>query len=98
MKHLTEKDLLSLASKLIINIPDPRNAEEYYQSFIIKKIIKSIKQSEIINYQPKTFQNPNIVDIKSVITKHPQTSGKLSKTIRKVEKVDSSEKVLNENM
>ena len=68
MKHLTEKDLLSLASKLIINIPDHRNAEEYYQSFIIKKIIKPIKQSEIITYQPKTFQNPNIVDTKSVIT------------------------------
>ena len=90
MKHLTKKDLLSLANKLIKNIPDPRNAKEHYQSFIIKKNRKSVKQSEIITYQPKTFENPNIVDIKSVITEHPKTSHKLSKTIRQAEKVGSN--------
>ena len=35
----------------------------------------------------KTFENPNIVNIKSVIIEHPKTSHKLSKTIRQTEKV-----------
>ena len=47
-------------------IPDPRNAKEHYQSFIRKKTTKSVKQSEMITYQTKTFENPNIVDVKSV--------------------------------
>ena len=68
MKHLNKKSLLLLANKLVKNIPDSGNAEEYYQSFIIKKNRKSVKQSEIISYQTKTF---DIVDIKSVITEHP---------------------------
>ena len=43
------------------------------------------------NYlQPKTFENPNSVDIKSVITDHPKTSQKLSKTTGKGEKVGSN--------
>ena len=29
---------------------------------------------KIITYQPKAFENPNIVDIKSVITENPKTS------------------------
>ena len=37
--------------------------------------------------RPKTFRNPKIVDIKSVILEHPKNSHKLSKTIRKTEKV-----------
>ena len=41
----------------------------------------------MITDQPKTFENPNIVYITSVITKHPKTSQKLSKIIRKDEKV-----------
>ena len=44
-------------------MPDPLNAKEHYQSFIRKKNTKLVKQSEIITYQPKTFQNPNNVDI-----------------------------------
>ena len=52
--------------------------------------MKSVKQSEIITYQPKKFQNPNIVDIKSVITGHPKISHKFSKTIRKGKKVESN--------
>ena len=47
-------------------IPDPCNAKEHYQSFIRKKNTKSVKQSEIITYQPKTFENPNIVDVKTL--------------------------------
>ena len=41
--------------KLIKKIPDSRNANEQYQSFVIKKNRKSVKQSEIITYQPKAF-------------------------------------------
>ena len=75
-----------LANKLIEKIPDPRNAKEYYQLFMRKKNTKSAKQSEIITYQPKSFENPNIVNIKSVIIEHPKTSHKLPKAIRYTEK------------
>ena len=89
-------------------ILDPRNAEEH-QSFLRKKNRKSAKQSDIITYQPKTFENPSIVDIKSVITEHSKNLHKLSKTIRKSEKLGSNsslysdtkkinfENILNEN-
>ena len=62
-----------IAYKLVENISDPRNAKEHYQSFIRKKNTRSVKQSEIIAYQPKAFENPNIVDKKSVIIEHPET-------------------------
>ena len=45
-----------------------------------KKNKKSVKQSKVITYQPKTFENPNTVDVKSVITGHPKNSQKLSTT------------------
>ena len=67
MKHLNKNDLQLLANKLIKSIPGLCNAKEYYQSFIIKNNRKSIKQSEIITYQPKSFEKSGIVDIKSVI-------------------------------
>ena len=70
-------------------ILDPRNAEEH-QSFLRKKNRKSAKQSDIITYQPKTFENPSIVDVKSVITEHSKNLHKLSKTIRKSEKLGSN--------
>ena len=54
------------------------------------KNTKSVKQSEIITYLLKPFENSNIVDMKSVITKHPKTSYKLSKTLRQAEKVRSN--------
>ena len=77
-----------LVNKLIEKIPDPCNAKEHYQSFIRKKNKKKIvKQSELITYQPKTFENAITVYIKSVITKHPKISHKLSKTIRQAKKV-----------
>ena len=89
LKHLNRKGLLLLANKLIEKVPDPRNAKEHYESFLRKKDRKSVKQSKIITYQPKTFENPNIVDIKSVSTEHPKTSHKLSRTIKMGEKVGS---------
>ena len=67
-----------LGSKLIKKIPDPRNAKDHYQL------------SKIITYQPKTFENSNIADVKLVITEHPKTSHKLSKTIRQAEKIGSN--------
>ena len=63
-------------------MPDPANAKEHYQSFIRKENTKPVKQSEIIVYQPKSLENPNIVDIKLVIVEHPKTSHKFSKAIR----------------
>ena len=51
---------------------------------------KSVKKSEIITDQAKTFENPNIVDIKSIITEQPKTSHKLSKNVRQAKKVGFS--------
>ena len=94
------------ANKLIQKVPDLCNDKQHYESFLWKKNSKSVKNSETITYQPKIFQNPNIVDLKSVITEHPKTAHKLSKTVRNGEKEDSnsslytdmkkSEKFLNE--
>ena len=83
MKRLKKKNLLLLANKLIEKIRNRRNAKEHYQPFIRKKNTKLLKQPKIITYQPKNFENPNIVNIKSIITEHPQVSHKLSKTIRR---------------
>ena len=57
------------------------------QSFITKENTKSVNQSKIITYQPKTFENPNVIGIKSIIIEHPKTSHKFSKTISHAEKV-----------
>ena len=76
-----------LANTLIEKVLDPCNAREHYESFLRNKSRKSVKQSEIITYQPKIFDT---VDIKSVIAEHPKTSHKLSKTIRQTEKVSSN--------
>ena len=54
-----------------------------------KKNTKSIKKLEIIAYQAKAFENPNIVDIKSIITEHSK-SLELFKTITQAEKVGSN--------
>ena len=45
MKQLKKKDLLLLANKLIEKISDPHNAKEHYQTFIRKKIGKTIKNN-----------------------------------------------------
>ena len=88
LKRLKKERLLLLASKLIDNIPDLLNAKEHYEWFWRQE--KSVKRSEIITYQPNIFRNPNIVGIKSDIIEHPNTFYKLSKTIRRSEKIDSS--------
>ena len=63
MKHLKKR--LVVARKEINRItPDPCNAKEHYQPLIKKKNKKWVKQSGKIMHQPKTFENPNIVDIK----------------------------------
>ena len=90
MKLLKKEDLLLLAIKLIEKTPGPCNAKEHYQSTIRKKNAKSVKQLTIVTYQPKTFENSNIVGIKSIITEHPRNSHKLSKTITQVETVGSN--------
>ena len=79
-----------LPNKLIETISDPRNAKAEFQSFRRKKNSKSVKQSEIITSQPKALENPNTVDLKSIIKEHPKTSHKLSKAIRQAEKVGSN--------
>ena len=51
-------------------MPDPCDVKEHYQSFIIKKNTESVKQWNEIVYQTKTFQNPNVVEIKYVTAEH----------------------------
>ena len=46
-------------------------------------------------YQMKTFENPNFANIKTVVTEHPKTSHKLSKTVRQAEKVGSKSSFYN---
>ena len=58
MKRLKKINLLLLANKLIAELSDSRNAKEHYQSFTMKKNGKSVKQTEIITHQPKTFPRP----------------------------------------
>ena len=57
---------------------------------IIYKKEKHKTSKTIKNNQGKTFENPNIVDIKSTITEHPKTWHKLSKIIIQAEKVSSN--------
>ena len=66
------------------------DAKGRYQSFIRKINKKSVKQSEVITYQSKNFENPNIFDIKPIITEHPKTSHRLFETARQAEKVSSN--------
>ena len=49
-----------------------------------KKPVKLVKQQKIITYQPKNFENQNIVDIKSLLQNigklqinYPRPQGKL---------------------
>ena len=67
-------------------MPDLHNAKEHFQSFLRKKNKKSVKQSEIITNQPNTFENRSTINKKSVITKHSETSHRLSKTLGKGKK------------
>ena len=58
--------MLSFATKLTEKIPDPSNTKEYYHSYLKKENTKLVKRSKIITQGPKTIENPNIVEIKSV--------------------------------
>ena len=80
MENMSMENMSSNDRNIPENIPDPLNSKERYQLFITKKTTTSIKQSKMLTYQPKTFENPNIVDMKS---ENPKTSHKLSKTIRR---------------
>ena len=46
-----------------------------------------IKESKIISQQPKTIENPKIVDIKSVNIEYPKTLNKVFQSIRQAKKV-----------
>ena len=93
-----KKDCLLVTYKLIEKVPNFRNAKEHYQPLIRKKSRKSVKQSKIITYQPKSYENLNNVDVKSVIVNTwklqnfgaSKNSPKLSKTIKKGENVGSN--------
>ena len=70
-----------LATKLIDKIPIASNL------IWIKKSTKLLKRSKSNTQQPKTIQNTNIADIKSVIIEHPKIVHKSSKAVRQAEKV-----------
>ena len=53
-------------NKLIEKIPVTGNDKQHDQSFIRKKSKKSLKKTKIITHQPKDFQSPHMVDVKSV--------------------------------
>ena len=57
----------------IYNNVCPKYCQRTLSIIYKKKNRKSLKQSEIINYQPKPFENKNIVGIKSVITEYLKT-------------------------
>ena len=86
-----KKRFTIICNQINKNIPDPSNTKAHYQSYLKKKNTKLTKQSKVIFQQPKTVENPNIVDIKSVFIEHSKTSCKLSKT-EKVPQVIGVEK------
>ena len=49
----------------------------YYEPFLKNKNKTLVKPSEIITQQPNTLENRNIIKVKSVTIKHPETSQKL---------------------
>ena len=87
LKRLKKERLFSFANKLIKIVADLRNTKKHYESFLRKKKRKSVKQSEVIKYQPKTFDTVNIM---SDITEHRKISHKLSKVVRQAEKFSSN--------
>ena len=65
MKNFQRKYCFSFETNLFKKMLDPSNAKEHYQSFLRKKNRKSVKQSEIITYQPNIFENQNIFGIRT---------------------------------
>ena len=78
VKHLKKKDILLLVNKLLEKVTDPQK----------QKISKTIRNNYL------STKNPNIVTYKSVITEHPKTSHKLSKTITQTEKIGSNSSIV----
>ena len=78
MKH-QKKKLLFLATKLIKGIPGSSETKKHYNS--------SLKKKHKIAQQPNTMESANIGDIKSVFMEHSNISHKLSKAIRRAEKI-----------
>ena len=52
-----------------------------------RKKNKLIRRSKITTQKVKTFENPNIVDVKSATIEHSETSCKLSRSIRQAKRV-----------
>ena len=65
MKRL--KKIIVACKEINIKIPVSHNAKEHYWSFMKKKNTKWVKQTKINTCQPKTFENPNIVDINQLL-------------------------------
>lgn len=65
-----KKYLLLIAAKLVEKVLDSSYAKEYYKLFLKNKNKKLVKQPKIITQQPKTTENSNIIDVKSVAIEH----------------------------
>ena len=59
VKHQKIKDLQLFATKLAEQIPDPSSAKEYYNSYLRRKDMKSVKRSKINTEQLKAVERPN---------------------------------------
>ena len=46
-----------------------------------------MKRSKVITHQPKSLENPNIIDTKSVFIEYSKTFHKLRKSIKQAENV-----------
>ena len=57
---------------------------------------KLVKRSKVIVQQPKTIEDPNTVDIKSVIVTHPKTSHRLFKTVKNAQRVGADSSLYSE--
>ena len=55
-----------------------------------------MKRSKVIVQQPKTTEDPNTVDIKSVIVTHPKTSHRLFKTVKNAQRVGADSSLYSE--
>ena len=75
--------------------PDAINAKAYYQSYLKRKSTKLVKRSKINTQQRKALENQDILDIETVIIKHPKTSHKAISQTGKVSEVSCPRKNFN---
>ena len=59
-------------TKLRKKKPNPSNSKEYYNFYLKRRNMKSVKQSKINIPQLKAIRSPNIADIMSAITDIPK--------------------------